>query len=230
MTRPNQTDPRPPGAAGITLQIEDDPPPVVRALGNDLAARLQDRAFAEATCRARGAVSLRDVSTPQSATIRIGEQAITVTHGFAETAELRAKVDLRGMGEPELQGAGQHPELADWLRSLLNATLPEWPEAAERFWSVLSGMAGAPAALRVVDLQTGEDRRYGSESGRQYELHGQADGLVEVLTGRVPVVDAAFVGRVFVRGSFPELSVLSGAGFRVRYAVGGGERQRAADA
>lgn len=203
---------------------------MVRALGNDLASRLQDPAFAEATRRVRGAVSLRDASTPQAATIRVGDQGVTLSHGFAETAELRAKVDLRGRGEPELEGAGEQPELAEWLRALLNAKMPEWPEAAERFWSVLSGMAGAPAALRVVDLETGEDRRYGSPMGRAYEVHGPADGLVDVLSGRVPVVDAAFAGRVFVRGSFPELSVLSGAGFRVRYGLGGHGRERAADA
>lgn len=230
MTRASQTDPHSPGAAAIVLRVEDDPPPVVRALGNDLAARLQDPAFAEATRRVRGVVSLRDASTPQAATIRVGDQGVTVTHGVAETAELRAKVDLGGTGEPELDGAREHPELADWLRALLNAELPGWPEAAERFWSVLSRMAGAPAALRVVDLETGEDRRYGSPRGRAYEVQGPADGLVDVLSGRASVVDAAFAGRVFVRGSFPELSVLSGAGFRVRYGLDGDGRERTADA
>ena len=41
-----------------------------------------------------------------------------------------------------------------------------------------------------------------------------------MLGGRTPLVDAAFAGKVFVRGTFPQLSVLSGAGFRIRYGTG----------
>jgi hypothetical protein len=229
VTGPRQTDPRRPDAAGVALQVEADPPPVVRAFANDLAARLRDPAFADETRRVRGTVSLQDASTPQAATIRLGDRGVTLAHGFAETAELRAEVDLRGTAEPELEGAGEHPELAQWLHSLLSAQPPEWPRAAERFWSVLSPMPGAPGALRVVDLKTGDEHRFGSERGRAYELHGPTDDLVDVLTGRVPVVDAAFAGRIFVRGSFPELSVLSGAGHRVRYGLDGDLRERATD-
>jgi hypothetical protein len=214
---PNASDPRPRGASGISLTIEDDPPPVVRALASDLAARLEDPAFAEATARVRGAVSLRDSSTPQSATIRIDDDGVAVSHGLAETAELHATVDLPGIGEPRLEGADHYPVLAQWVKALLSAPLPEWPEGAARFWSVLTRMPGAPAALRVVDLETGNDRRYGSPDARAYEVHGRPEDLAAVFCGRDPLVDAAFDGRIFLRGSFPELSVLSGAGFRVRY-------------
>jgi hypothetical protein len=213
----SDSDPRPFVAAGIALWVEDDPPPVVRALANDLAARLGEPAFAEVTTRVRGAVSLRDSGTPQSATIRIDNHGVTVNHGFAEAAELRATVDMPGMSDPRLEGGEEHPKLAQWLKSLLGAHDLEWPEAAARFWSVLSRMSGAPAALRIVDLETGNDRRYGSQDGRAYEVHGRAEDLAAVLSGRDPVVDAGFAGRIFVRGSFAELSVVSGAGFRVRY-------------
>ena len=217
MTPPSDTDSGTARVADIALKIEDDPPPVVRALANDLTGRLEEPAFAEATKRVRGAVSLRDSRTPQAATIRIDDRGVALSHGFDETADLHATVVLPGIVEPELEGGEQHPELARWLKALLSAPPPEWPEAGERFWSVLSRMEGAPAALRVVDLETGSDRRYGSPDAPAYEVHGRPDDLAAVFCGRDPVVDAAFEGRIFVRGSFPELSVLAGAGFRVRY-------------
>jgi hypothetical protein len=190
---------------------------VVRALANDLRARLRDSAFAEATGRARGTILVSDAQTPQFATIRIDEHGVLLSHDSAAAADLRASVDLRRGGPPVLEGEGEHPALADWLHNLLTAPLAAWPDAAERFWSVLATMAGAPEALVVVESESGEERRYGTPAGRAYELHGSGEGLAEVLCGRVPLVDAALAGKVFVRGSFPQLSVLSGAGFRIRY-------------
>lgn len=174
-------------------------------------------------------VSLRDANTPQAATITVDDHAVTLSHGFETSAEVRAELDLREAGEAEIDGADEHPELAGWLRALLDAAAPDWPEAAERFWAALSPMAGAPAALRVVELESGEERRYGSANGRAYEIHGRAEGLVDVFSGRVPVVEAAFAGKVLLRGTFPQLSVLTGAGFRVRYGPGAGWADRGED-
>jgi hypothetical protein len=230
VTRPSQIDTRPSGAGGVELRVEEDPPPVVRALEGDLAERLADPAFAEATRHLRGAVSLRDATTPQSATIRLTGSGIALAHGSSGDAEIHATVALGDSGEPRIEGAAEHPELAEWLRALLSRPPIDWPQAAAEFWSALAGMGGAPAALRVVELETHEERRFGSRDGRAYEVHGPADDLVDVLSGRVPLVHAAFAGTVFVRGSFAELSVLAGAGFRVRYGPSREPGERADDA
>jgi hypothetical protein len=220
VTGPSQTDPQRAATAAVAVRIEDDPPPVVRALANDLRARVSDPAFAEATATTHGTVVVGDAETPQSATLRIDEHGVLISHGAADAADLRATVDLRGDGPPTLEGEGEHPALGEWLRDLLSAPLPAWPEAAARFWAVLATMPGAPEALLVVELPGGEQRRYGAPNGRAYELYGSAAGLAEVLGGRTPLVEAAFAGKVFVRGTFPQLSVLSGAGFRIRYGTG----------
>jgi hypothetical protein len=220
VTGPSETDPGRPATAAVAVRIEDDPPPVVRALANDLRTRLSDSAFAAATETTHGTVVIADAETPQSATIRIDEQGILISHGAEGGADLRATVNLRESAPPTLEGEGEHPALAEWLRDLLSAPLPAWPEAAPRFWTVLAAMPGAPEALLVVDFESGEQRRYGAPDGRAYELQGGPEGLAEVLGGRTPLVDAAFAGKVFVRGTFPELSVLSGAGFRIRYGTG----------
>jgi hypothetical protein len=90
-----------------------------------------------------------------------------------------------------------------------------WPEAAERYWAVLSGMPGAPDALRIVDLDAGEDRTLGETGGSVSELQGSPEALLEVLCGREPLIDAAFERKVYIRGTFAELSVLTGACFAV---------------
>ncbi len=230
MSDPSQIEARPAGTGGIELRVEDDPPPVVRALARDLAARLSDPAFVEATADLVGTVSLRDAATPQAVTIRLTGDSIALAHGSSEIADLRATVSLGEPGEPRLEGAAEHSELAQWLRALLSPAPVGWEEAAALFWSALVGIDGAPAALRVVELESGAERRYGSHEGYAYELHGRAEELAAVLSGRAPVVDAAFAGRVFVRGSFAELSVLAGAGFCVRYGLGADPVGKADDA
>ena len=95
--------------------------------------------------------------------------------------------------------------------------MPPWQECGERFWSVLERMSGAPGALLLVNLDDGERRRYGRQHCAAHEIHATTDGLLTVLTGRVSLMEAAFDGTVRVRGTFPDLSVLSGAGFEIRY-------------
>ena len=206
-------------AAVIRVSMEDDATPLVRAIARDLAAHLEDPSFAEATEGIEGTFGLADASTPQALTLRLGGGRVSLSHGLAADAKLTATVALERVGEaePELAGAAARPELAHWLSALLEPPASSWPQAAARFWAVLEGMSGAPLALLVVELEGGERRRYGAEDGPAYELHGPPHSLVNVLTGRVPLIDAAFEGAVFVRGSFAELSVLTGAGFTIRY-------------
>jgi hypothetical protein len=204
----------------IAVSVPRDAPPMLRAIAADLRARLEDSAFAEQAQRLEDAtVSVGAADTPQAVTLRIGDRAISLAHGAAEGADVSATVEGDGglSTGPALRGADEHPELAEWLRGLLDPPAPPWPRAAERFWSVLSEMSGAPPALLVVNLDDGERQRYGAEHGRAYEIHGHTDGLLGVLTGRVSLLEAAYGGTVYVRGSFPEVSVLTGAGFAIRF-------------
>jgi hypothetical protein len=207
----------------ITLSVEDDAPPLVRATREELAPRLENPAFAEATAGLHGVIAIR---TPagEAATLRVADGAVSIAHGVADDADLVAEVELDRIegGVSAVSGEAEHPRLAQWLRALLDRSGVAWPDAGERFWAVLAEMPGAPAALRVVDIESGNERRYGAGDRRAYEIHGAAGELCAVLTGRAPLIDAAFEGRVHVRGSFPELSVLTGAGFALRY--GGTER------
>src|SRR5262245_3651947 len=201
------------------ISVEDDAPPAVRAIANELAAGRDDPAFSEGTERTRGIVCLRDALTPQAVTVRIADGEIAVSRGEPVDADLTATVhfeDLAG-SEPELAGAAEHEQLARWASSLVAEHPATWRDAAERFWTALREMPGAPAALVIVDLEAGDGHRFGSREGHAYEIRGRPRALRDVFVGRVPLLDAAFDGRVFVRGSFRELSLLTGACFAVRY-------------
>jgi hypothetical protein len=201
--------------------LERDPTPLVAATANDLDACLADPDFAAVAERLCGVVSLRAAATPQAVTLRLAADGLTLARGFDPGADVRVMLgDDHAGSATEIEGGAEHPELAAWAERLLAPPEPRWADAAESFWSALSGMRGAPRSLLVVNLETDERLRFGAEAGG-YEIHGPAAGLVEVLTGRIPLIDAAYEGTVFIRGSFPQLSVLTGAGFAVRYGRGG---------
>ena len=197
--------------------MERDPTPLVAATANDLASCMADADFAAATERLRGVVSLRAAATPQAVTLRLDADEVSLAHGFDAAADVRVTLaDDHAAPATEVEDAADHPELAGWVERLLAPPEPGWEDATERFWSVLSEMRGAPEGLLVVNLDTGDELRFGAEGGA-YEIHGPTAGLVAVLSGRARLIDAAYEGIVFIRGSFPELSVLTGAGFAVRY-------------
>ena len=204
--------------AGIEVSVEADPPPVVRGLAGDLVACLDDDSFAELTRRAGGVVGVRSATTPEAVTARIADGRVALAHGQGGEPDVTATAELGSVGaDPAIEGGDRHPELAEWTARLLRPPTPPLELAAERFWSQLSRLRRSTRALVLVDLESGERRRYGPDEGPACELHGTPGGLLAVLTGRSSAIEAAFDGTVFIRGSFPDLSVLSGAGFRVRY-------------
>lgn len=197
------------------VHVEDDAPPLTQAVAGSLRAMLADREFSEATAALSGVVALRSASTPQAVSLRLGDGAVRLAHGAADGADMVVTIDLDDPdgGEPELSGDQERHDLSDWLLRLLDPPKPPWPEAARRFWEQASRMPGAPAGLRVVELGSGEELRLGENGTAPYEIHGESAALVRVLTAQEPLIEAAHRGRVYVRGSLPELSVLTGAGF-----------------
>ena len=206
-----------PELGGVAVSVEEDPPPALLALAADLRRCLQNGSFAERTLGLRGSIGL---TMPEGqATLRLADGRVSLQHGDDRAADLRARANLDAPGpvEVETKGAEEHPELAAWLEGLLQPPGDAWQQAADRFWSALSAMPGAPPALLVVEQGSGERHLCGEDEARAYEIHGSAPALVGVLSGRLPLLDAAAGGEVLVRGGFAEISVLSGAAFAIRF-------------
>jgi hypothetical protein len=204
----------------IQLSIEDDPTPMVLSIRTDLARCLADPGYAELTATIRGTATIREAATsPEAVTATIADRSVILAHGAVDGVQVIATLDGPG-GRATLSADAKanHPELAAWVTQLL-APSTDWAGAAERFWAALEPLPGAPAALLVVDLDSGEHLRFGPE-GRAYEMRGRAADLTAVLEGRRELIAEAFERRLFIRGSFPEISVLAAAALEVR--TGGG--------
>jgi hypothetical protein len=154
----------------------------------------------------------------------MADGAVALAHGLDGAADVTATAPLAdASAKPVIEGGDRHPELAEWARHLLAPPPPPLERAAERFWTELSRLQRSPRALVVVDVENGVRHRYGPYHSPACELHGAPDDLLAVLTGRSSAMEAAYDGTVRVRCSFPDLSVLSGAGFRIRYGGGDGD-------
>ena len=199
---------------GPRIEIEDDPTPLVLALRAELEQRLEDPEFATLTGSLRGSVALRAGAGPEAATIELGDP-ITIRHG-SDRAQAVATLDSRQRWDgAAIEGEDGHSELARWLRELAAPPQGSWREAAARFWTELEPAPGAPAALLVVNLETAERERFG-DGERAYEIHGRSEDLLALLEGRSSLIEEAFERRIYIRGRFPEISVLAGAASRVR--------------
>jgi hypothetical protein len=91
--------------------------------------------------------------------------------------------------------------------------------AADRFWAIAAELPGSPRSLLLRPLDDSGKVRLGDPTADPYEIHGYPDDLLQVLSGKTLLIDAAYAGRVKILGTLPELSVLSGAGMDIQGGV-----------
>ena len=204
---------------GPRIEVEDDPTPLVLALRAELGERLRDPEFAALTRELDGIAAVRVESTPEAATFELADP-VAISHG-ADGAQATAVLTTLGRWDGgAIAGEHEHPGLARWLRMLTDPPERDWRTAAARFWDQLRGRPGAPGALLLVNLDSGERERLG-DGPDAYEIHAPTERLVALLEGRAPLLDEAAGGEIHIRGSFAQISVLTGAALRVRLGAGG---------
>ncbi len=112
-----------------------------------------------------------------------------------------------------------HDELVGLVSSLVNPVLPSWSDAAQEFWRTTGTDAGMPATLVIQNAeQYGDELELGAGLPR-YTVHGTPDALAGLFTGADSFLDEVFAGNLKVRGTLPQLSVMAGASFKVRFHV-----------
>ena len=201
--------------------IEDDPTPLVLAIAADLTRRRRDPAFDDLTAGTRGRAGIRIGSGPEAATIDL-DGGPAVRHGLVAPQVVATLSPCHRWDEAEIRGADDHPELARWVSELASPPPGDWREAARRLWDELESAPGAPPALTVVELDSGETERCG-DGGRAYEIRGRTEALLALLEGRSALMEEASAGSIQIRGTFPEISVITGACWRVRVDRGSGD-------
>jgi len=206
---------------GPQIATEDDPTPLVLALAADLTRRRRDPAFDDLTAATRGKAGVRVGPGPEAATIDL-DGGPAVRRGLVGAQVVATLSPCHRWDEDEIWGAHDHPELARWVSELTSPPPRDWREAARRLWAELESTPGAPPALAVVELDSGE-REHCGDGGRAYEIRGRKEALLDLLEGRSALMEEASAGSIQIRGTFPEISVITGACWRARVDRGSGD-------
>jgi hypothetical protein len=198
----------------LQIEIEDDPTPLVLGIAADVRRRLGDPVFAALTAESGGRAGVRVGLGPEAATVELGD-AISIRHGLDSPDALAMLDRTERWDGSEIAGAAEHPAPARWLSALFTPPEGDWREAAATLWGVLAGTPGAPAGLLVTEAGTGAEERFGDPSGA-YEIRAEAGALLTLLEGRSALMAEASAGSIEIRGSFAQISVISGALWPVR--------------
>jgi hypothetical protein len=153
----------------------------------------------------------------QSATLTFTGDEIQVVHGVAPDAECALSFELDGpFSWTESLATMSESTDVGALQALLNPPPIEWKQAAQRFWDLNVGTPGFPDQLIVRCEDFSEEITFGTD-GSVYVISGPSANLSRVLEGIDSIGDAAYLGSIKVEGSFAQLSVMVGAGWKVRF-------------
>jgi hypothetical protein len=194
------------------VATEIDPTPLVLSLARTLRASVQVPELRDLVAQTNGTIALRSVSDAQSASLTFDGTGVHVSHGLAAGAE---QVELHF--DPEYTVGETTDLVGKAAAALLSPPLPEWREAAARFWDVNQGSPGFPSRLVIVCLDEEAEVTFG-EGDDGYEIHGYGPALAAVLSGQIEnFLYALAFGVVTVVGSAAHMSAMCGAHWKVRF-------------
>ncbi|MET9326631.1 hypothetical protein [Tsukamurella sp. NPDC003166] len=199
------------------IAIDDDATPIVRLIGRTLRDADRLGHAADVLARSCGTVAVRSHTTPQAATVTFADGAVTVTGGVFAPTDATVVVDLDD--RLARRGSDGDPELADAMHRALQVPLPEWREAAARFWDITRGVPGVPDVLVAVAAGPDgrEEARFGSGPSA-YRIVGTPDALAGLFTGTDFLLSALERG-LRVQGSMAQLSTMTAASWKARFDV-----------
>jgi len=200
------------------VAIEDDAPPLVRLIGRTLRDADRLGHACDELNRAAGVVAIRSHDTPQSATIILNGGTAEVCSGVRVTPGATVVVDLHARFSMVGESAGDAALAADVLRAL-RPPLPNWRDAAGRFWEIAREIHCIPDVLIVeADSEDGVERARFGEGTTEYSIAGPADLLAGVFSGADDFLESLAAG-VRIRGTLSQMSVMTAASWKVRFDV-----------
>ncbi len=207
----------------MQIELQDDPPPIVRMLGVTLRRSAADPKLGPTLAKMRGVAALRSATDPQAATLRFERGAVRIEAGVAPDATVVIEADLATMNDPEppkpkVTGAARHPQFALALGKVLDPPRAPWPDEARAFWQFAAGHRGMPTAVRVVCTDRAEVVELG-EGAPECELHGTAHRLGVALSGSSVLGEDILAEHLAFVGELRHVAVLTGRS--IAYAMGG---------
>ncbi|NWF24799.1 hypothetical protein HW130_00705 [Streptomyces sp. PKU-EA00015] len=216
MTAPTSTSA---GAAEFDVRIEDDASPLVRLIGRTLRDAVRTGHAIDTLNRLTGTVAIHSHDTPQAATISFGDDGIDVSSGVPAEPDAALTVDLNARLAPTTDPSGDADLAAGVLRAL-TPPLPEWRDAAQRFWEATRSLPGIPDVLiAVTEGPEGLEQAVLGDGPTQYLIAGAPQTLAGVFSGADDLVAVLSSGALGIQGTLSQLSAMTGASWKVRYDV-----------
>lgn len=213
------TTPTTAGDADIDVRIEPDASPIVRLIGRTLRDSVRAGHAPDTLTRSTGTVAVRSHDTPQAATITFGHAGIDVTGGVPAEPDATVTVDLNARFAPTTEPAGD-ADLAGGVLLALAPPLPGWRAAAQQFWDQTRSLPGIPDVLiAVTEGLDGLEQAVIGDGTTQYLMAGAPETLEGVFTGADDLTAVLFAGALGIQGTLSQLSVMTGASWKVRYDV-----------
>lgn len=206
-------------ATQVEIRIEDDASPIVRLIGRTLRDSLRTRYAMNDLTRTSGTVAVMSHETPQSATITFSKTGIDVSGGVFVEPDAIVTVDLNGRFAPAADAVGD-VDLAAGVLHALTPPVPDWREAAQRFWQLTRDLPGMPDQLVVVtEGPNGLEQAVLGEGESQYLIASSPEYLAGIFSGADDFLAVLAAGALGVQGSMSQLSVMTGASWKVRFDV-----------
>ncbi|WP_213575240.1 hypothetical protein [Rhodococcus sp. USK13] len=200
------------------VAIEDDASPLVRLIGRILRDADRLGHARDELNRTAGTVVIRSHDTPQSATITFGSATVEVCSGVHVAPDATLVVDLHTRFSLVEEPTGDIA-LAAGVLSALQPPLPNWRDAAARFWEMTRGIPRIPDVLIVkVDGADGVERARFGEGTSEYLIAGPENVLAGVFSGADDFLESLAAG-MRIRGTLSQMSVLMAASWKVRFDV-----------
>lgn len=199
------------------IEYAPDARPFTRAVARALSLNGLSDEGAVRLADLRGTAVLESSADPQVATVVGDDQGCRVLDGRAADPDVTITVDPGTPGTPLRVVPGEAHDLADAVTLLLNPSLPDWPELTNLFWEDVRSLPSMPSLTLV---ETGSGRRVELDGGTgSYEVHGDSDSLTRFVAGLEFFADSVYAGKLLIKGTFSQFSVVAGASMKVMWNV-----------
>lgn len=207
------------GASHVAVHTEPDATPIVRLLARTLRDSIRGGTASDLAGRT-ATVAVRSHNTPQSATIAVAADGISVTSGVFVEPDAGVVVDLNARFAPAAEPEGD-AALAAALLDALHPPIPDWRTAADSFWARTRSLRGVPDVLVAIaaDDAGNIEQHVVGEGETQYLMASTPEALAGIFSGADDLIAVLSSGVLGLKGTLSQLSVMVGASWKVRFDV-----------
>ena len=198
------------------IVVEQDTVPIVRMVAILLENARQYTNLATMMSELNGSLTLQSSTDTQAVSIQFNAGEIILGKGISNTASVSAEINFNSpisIGpDTSLDGAAEHPDFTQQIRTIFAPQSSGWREAGQRFWMLYGDREGLPQALRAECTDDGQDLVLG-EGTIQMHFIGSMNALAEIFTCATMPITSVITGKICALGDLKYLSTLSGVYF-----------------